>query len=76
LPERRKHNEDSRAALKKAFEKLRAAGVEGLYYLPGEHLLAEDGEDTVDSSHPTDLGFVHQADAMEKVLAPLLRGVK
>jgi hypothetical protein len=76
LPGPRQRNADSRAALKKAFDKLKAAGVDGLYYLPGEQLLAEDGEDTVDSSHPTDLGFVHQADAMEKVMAPLLRGAK
>ena len=30
--------------------------------------LGQDGEGTVDSSHPTDLGFVQQADALE---APL-----
>jgi hypothetical protein len=27
----------------------------------------------VDSSHPTDLGFMRQADAFDKVLAPLLQ---
>ena len=36
-------------------------------------LLGADGEDTVDGSHPTDLGFVRQADAMEKILAPLVK---
>ena len=39
----------------------------------GEHLLGDDGEGTVDSSHPTDLGFVRQADAFEKVLRPILK---
>ena len=36
-------------------------------------MLADDGEDTVDSSHPTDLGFVHQSDAFEPVLRKALR---
>lgn len=72
LPGPRKHNDESRAALKKAHERLTAAGVTGLHYLPGDQLLGEDGEDTVDSSHPTDLGFVRQADALEKVLVPVL----
>lgn len=69
----KKHNDESRAALKKAYDKLVAAGVTGLHYLPGDKLLADDGEDTVDGSHPTDLGFVHQADAMQKVLEAALR---
>ena len=39
----------------------------------GEHLLGDDGEGTVDSSHPNDLGFMRQADVFAKVLKPLLR---
>ena len=35
-------------------------------------LLGNDGEGTVDSSHPNDLGFMRQADAFAKVLGPLL----
>jgi GDSL-like Lipase/Acylhydrolase family len=45
----------------------------GLSYLEGEKLLGEDGDDTVDSSHPSDLGFMRQAEAMKVVLEPLLR---
>ena len=70
----RNRNATSRAALKKAYERLTAAGVPHLSYLDGDLLLGSDGEDTVDSSHPTDLGFLRQADAMEKVLGPLLTG--
>ena len=44
----------------------------GLYYLEGDGLLGEDGEDTVDSSHPTDLGFLRMADAFEPVLREML----
>lgn len=65
-------NETSRTALKAAYERLKEAGVKGLSYLDGESLLADDGEGTVDSSHPTDLGFVQHADAFEKALRPLL----
>ena len=59
------------AALKAAFQRLQAAGVEGLVYVEGEHLLGDDGEATVDSSHPTDLGMMRMADALEPVLRPL-----
>ena len=65
-------NAQSRAALREAYDALIAAGDRHLAYLSGEKLLAPDGEDTVDSSHPTDLGFVHQADAFQAALEPLL----
>lgn len=68
----RERNEKSRAALRAAFERLQKAGVKNLHYLPGEHLLGDDGEDTVDSSHPTDLGFLRHAEAFSKALRPIL----
>jgi hypothetical protein len=72
LPGVRKRNLDSRAALRKAFAKLSKEGVASLHYLEGEKLLGADGEDTVDSSHPTDLGFWRHADAFQPALTPLL----
>jgi lysophospholipase L1-like esterase len=66
-------NRTNRAALRKAYEQLTGEGVQGLYYLEGDKLLGADGEDTVDGSHPTDLGFLRQADALEKALKPLLK---
>jgi len=71
-PAQRSRNDTSRVAYKAAYERLLAAGVSGLHYLAGEDLIGADGEATVDGSHPTDLGFVRQADAMEKALAALL----
>ena len=73
-----KHNRNltNRAALRKACQNLKATGVKNLYYLTGEELLGDDGEGTVDSSHPTDLGFMRQAKAFRKVLEPLLSGVQ
>jgi hypothetical protein len=70
---KRERNETSRAALKQAYERLLSAGVQGLSYVPGEPLLGDDGEGTVDSSHPTDLGFMRQADFLAKTLVPLLQ---
>jgi len=68
----RERNLTSREALKKMYDELQSEGVKHLYYLEGEHLLGDDNEGTVDSSHPTDLGFWRQADAFEEVLKPLL----
>lgn len=72
LASKRERNETSRAELRAAFERLKAAGDERLYYLPGDKLLGDDSEGTVDSSHPTDLGFMRQAEAFCEVLAPLV----
>jgi hypothetical protein len=69
LPGPRRHNAGNRAALRKAYLKMYYEGVASLHYQPGEALLGDDGEATVDGSHPTDLGFQRQADAM----LPLLR---
>jgi hypothetical protein len=60
------------AALKEAFDTLRREGVRGLWYIPGDTLLGDDSDATVDGSHPTDLGFVRQADAFEPVLRAAL----
>jgi hypothetical protein len=35
-------------------------------------MIGDDSEGTVDSSHPTDLGFYRQAEAFMKVLKPVL----
>ncbi|MCC6353092.1 MAG: SGNH/GDSL hydrolase family protein [Verrucomicrobiae bacterium] len=71
-PSRQKFHADNHAALKKAFDELRAAGVGGLYYIPGDHLLGDDAEGATDASHPNDLGFMRQADAFEPVLREAL----
>lgn len=63
----------SRAALKSAFEQLKASGITNLYYIPGEHLLGDDGEGTTDGSHPNDLGYMRQAEIFAGVIGPLLK---
>ncbi len=69
---RQVRNETNHAALKKAYEQLRADGVKGLYYVPGKDLLGDDNEAAVDGSHPTDLGMMRQADAITAVVKKAL----
>lgn len=73
IPGVAKRNAEGRAANKAAFEKLIAAGDKNLFYIPGDKLMGDDGEGTVDSSHPTDLGFLRQAEAFAEVLGPILK---
>lgn len=72
IASKRKRHKAARAALKGAYQKLLASGVKNLYYLPGENQLGDDCEATVDGSHPTDLGMLRLAEALEPVLRPLL----
>ncbi len=69
---RQEAHQKRHAALREAYERLTASGVQKLYYLAGDGLLGSDGEATVDGSHPTDLGMVRYADEYEKVLRTIL----
>lgn len=71
-PSSQERHRSSRLALQEAYECLKKEGVKNLYYLEGETLLGDNSEDTVDGSHPNDLGFFRQANAFEKVLKPIL----
>jgi len=71
-PDRRQRNQSNRESLRACYQELQDSGVGGLVYLEGAGLLGSDGEGTVDGSHPTDLGFMRQADAFERALRPLL----
>jgi hypothetical protein len=52
---------------------LQKEGVTELYYIPGDGMLGDDAEGATDGSHPSDLGFMRQADAFEPVLRQALR---
>ena len=71
---------DSKTAKGKAahavYDKLVAAGVKDIYFLPNDNMLGDDGEGTVDGCHHTDLGMSRQAAVFVKCLAPLLEGKK
>lgn len=72
-PSHAARNDGNHAALRAVYDELVAAGVPGIHYLGGDDLLGDDGEGTVDSSHPTDLGFQRQAALFEAALRPLVR---
>lgn len=55
--------------LRKFHDQVKAAGDRHVHYVPSSLLLGEDGEDTVDGTHPTDLGFTRMAEG----IAPVLR---
>ena len=71
-PEKRTRNIRSQAEYRKAYQSLLDQGCRDLYYLEGNLLLGHDNEGTVDSSHPTDLGFMRQAQAIYDILRPVL----
>jgi hypothetical protein len=74
IDEKKLRNTKSRKALRKAYENLLKQGTGNLHYQTAEGQLGYDGEGTVDSSHPTDLGFYRQADTYQSLLATLLSG--
>lgn len=72
MADRRERHATSRAALSAAFDARIATGDTNLHYLQGDGLLGGDDDATVDSSHPTDLGFVRMADILTPILQHLL----
>jgi lysophospholipase L1-like esterase len=65
-------NRKQTASLKQAYENLKAANVQNIHFREGGDLIGEDQEGTVDGSHPTDLGMMRYADALEPDLRRLL----
>ncbi len=72
LPARNQHHTDNHAALREAHAALQKEGIKGLFYVAGDGLLGDDAEAATDGSHPSDLGFVRQADVFEPVLRAAL----
>jgi hypothetical protein len=70
-PKKQARHAASRAALRIGFDSLIKNGTKKLYYLEGAELIGN--EDTVDASHPTDLGFVRLAGVFEGILKKMLR---
>lgn len=67
-PSRSRRNTENREALRQAWQELVDSGMEHIHLVDGGTLLGDDGEATVDGSHPTDLGFARQADALEPII--------
>jgi hypothetical protein len=72
IPSRRKGQEATSSVQRDILEKLRDEGVTGLHLMPAQNFFGEDYEGTVDGSHPSDLGSMRMADALEPVVRNLL----
>lgn len=72
MPSRQQRNDSNRAAFRAIYQKMLYDGVKNLFYVEGETLLAKDSDDTTDGSHPSDLGFYNQANAIEPALRKAL----
>jgi len=55
------------------YEALVDEGMKGLCYVDGRELVGLDGEASIDGTHPSDLGYMRMADAIDPVLRPLCR---
>ncbi len=62
------------AALRQLYDQLISEGETGLFYVQGAELLRGREEGTVDGTHPTDLGFLRIAEALEGPLREALTG--
>jgi lysophospholipase L1-like esterase len=58
--------------LRKVYDHMKAAGDKNVYYVPTARLFGTDGEDTVDGTHPTDLGFLRMAQGIEPAVRQAL----
>lgn len=69
-------SDPSNAKLREIFGRLTKAGQKKLFYLSAKNFLGGDGEATVDGTHPTDLGFLRMADAIEPTLKHALKSAR
>lgn len=65
-------HEAKNAELRAARQRLRKAGVTGLFSVSGPKLLGRDNLGTVDGVHPTDVGFLRIAQALAAVVRKIL----
>lgn len=59
-------------ALADVVDQLRKDGITGLHEISGAGLLGDDGDGTVDGTHPTDLGFYRMAHVMYPILQSVI----
>ncbi|MBT5304975.1 MAG: hypothetical protein HOL31_07835 [Candidatus Scalindua sp.] len=68
----RQRNYKSRTSIKQIFQYLREEYGDHIHYLEGDQLLGQDGEGTVDGSHPNDLGFFRMANILEEKVKSII----
>ena len=73
------HREDMKkryAVIYNSYLRAKSEGDENVYFLDGRKLIKEDKylSNTVDGSHPNDIGFYNIAKGLARMLRPILRG--
>jgi YVTN family beta-propeller protein len=63
-------------SLRQIHEARRVAGDQHITLVPAATLLGDDGDGTVDDSHPTELGFARMADGLEPYLRRALASAR
>ena len=63
----------SNASLRRIYEERRKRGDRSITLASSNAMLGDDGDGTVDDSHPTELGFARMADELEPHLRRALR---
>jgi hypothetical protein len=71
---RRKKVAEVNLLLRGLHDRMQAAGDKNVYYIRAFELLGGDGDDTVDGTHPTDLGFFRMAQGIAPIVRAALRG--
>ena len=74
-PAEKRYQENKWREFRRIHDMLVASGIGGLSYIEGRDLFGTDSEASLDSSHPSDLGFMRMADCLEPVLRGVLAGV-
>ncbi|MEK6794757.1 MAG: SGNH/GDSL hydrolase family protein [Spirochaetota bacterium] len=64
--------EEKWAEFRRIYELLKHEGVGQLSYIEGRYLFGDDAEASIDTSHPSDLGFMRMADVLTPVIRSLL----
>jgi len=63
---------DRNAILRELYGRMKAEGDRHVHYVPSSLLFGGDGEDTVEGTHPTDLGHMRMANGMEPIIREAL----
>lgn len=74
IESRRMRVAEANSFLRGLHDRLKRGGDKQVYYVHASHLLGGDGEDTVDGTHPTDLGFERMARGITPVVRAALQG--
>jgi len=71
-PDQHRVHQEKWREFRRIYETLRERGLTQLAYVAGRDLFGTDSESSLDSSHPSDLGFMRMADALEPIFHAVL----